>query len=142
MANAQQHFATIMNATFLDQIIDGGKDGEFIGAMSANMVRGSLFNPLMALRLQCMDINEGMSYDAEALAAVLGVPAEWLEADRLVADADEVVVALGKLALVLLACQRNAAMAQGFEVEGREDALTAAAALPEVLRLNARLMAH
>lgn len=105
-----------------------------VGGFDPDCLRGSIDNPLQAFKMLCLNVETEMSFEAEELALVTGVPADWFEADRLAGDPDDVLRALGVLALVLLSCLRNEAVKYGFGADAAEDPLQAEGALRTVLK--------
>lgn len=127
-----------MAASYFDQLSEGCCS-YYVGSYDSSILRGSLNNPLQAYRLLCVDVQSGTNFEAEELAGITGVPAKWFHVDRLDASPDEVLKALGVMALVFLSCLRNEAMKSGFEVESTENSLEAKNTLIEVLKINKRL---
>lgn len=132
------HTSSILAAVYLDQLIDQ-EDKQFTNqlaeyqmAMGTCILQGSLFNPLQTMRLFSMNHANDTSYESDDLAAAVGVPACWFEDTLLNAPIDEVITALGKMALC------NAPLPNAGE-----DSLSAVATMTEVLLMNEqRVAAH
>ena len=127
-----------MAGTFFDQLAESTY-GASIGSYSPEVLQGSMSNPLQALRLLSIDSEQEMSFDSEELAKVTGVPAAWFESEKLTAPIDEVIPALGRMALIYLSSLRNSALKYSFEVDAREVSLDAVETLSAVLNMNKRL---
>jgi len=134
-------FHSIMQSAYVDQMVDCGRTVDTIGGMDASIIRGSLHNPLLASRLMCID-PQGDGYEARAIAQVIGVPEQWLNADKLVAPENDVIMALGKLELIRQATLRNEALSDLMKADEQVDCLGAVAALPHILAMNAKLSLH
>ncbi len=128
----------ILSGALYDQLAET-TNGQPLGAIDPETLRGSMSNPLQALRLLSMDVETDCSFDSEALAKAVGVPSDWLDADRLVAPIEEVIPALGRLALIYLSSLRNQGFSYIFESDARENALGAVATFSDVLEMNAKL---
>ena len=77
------------------------------------------------------------------LDAAVGVPACWFEDTLLNAPIDEVITALGKMALIYLSSLRNMALCNAPLPNVGEDSLAAVATMTEVLLMNEqRVAAH
>ena len=131
--------SSILAAVYLDQTInqtieDGGNVGRLF-RFSVECVQGSMFNPLRAMYLMTMDDDGSYWFDDQA--AAIGVPVEWLTDELLDAPLDQVIIAMGRLALINLSSQRNYALGNA-PLEGvREDSLKAVETFAEVLEMNA-----
>ncbi len=101
-----------------------------------------MYNPLQAMRLLTTNHVTGDGYEPSALANVTGVPAKWFEAKHLSAPIDEVIPALGKMALIYLSSLRTAALVDGFKVDAKEDCLKAESTFLEVLTMNKTLTGY
>lgn len=97
------------------------------GAGLAEFLQGSMFNPL---RTMCRFT---LVHDAEELAEVTGIPAHLFDDKYLDAPADEVITALGKLALIFLSSFRNKSLPHETL---KEDSLHAEAAFREMLAMR------
>jgi hypothetical protein len=91
-----------------------------MAAITPALLADSGDNPLLTLRLMCMD-EKGNNYDAKDLAQAVGVPESWFDDEVLAAPTKEVIEALGKTVLVYMSSLRNAAMSECFELEPVEN---------------------
>ena len=134
------HTSSILASVYLDQVIDQGINLGNFCTLSHDFMRGSLFNPLQTMRLLTLD--EDGSYESEDLAAATGVPADWFDDELLAAPFDEVLVALGKMALIYFSSLRNQALEHAPIEKVREDTLRAVATFAEVSEMNRKRRAH
>lgn len=68
------------------------------------------------------------------------MPAKWFDVEHLNAPIDEVIPALGRMALIYLSSLRTAALVEGFKVDAKEDCLRAESTFAEVLTMNKTLV--
>ena len=141
------HTSSILAAVYLDQLIDQ-EDKQFTNqlaeyqmAMGTCILQGSLFNPLQTMRLFSMNHANDTSYESDDLAAAVGVPACWFDDTLLNAPIDEVITALGKMALIYLSSLRNMALCNAPLPNVGEDSLAAVATMTEVLLMNEQRVA-
>lgn len=130
--------ANILAGAYYDQLTQGYYDFS-VGNFNPACLEGSMHNPLLALRLMCMDVTTGCCLEPEQLAEITGVPASWFEVERLSATVEEVVRAMGVVSLVLLSCMRNEATKYGFKVPCRENPLEAVETFKAVQKINKQL---
>lgn len=130
---------SILAGAFFDQLCEGPGSGKRIADIEPERLQGSLYNPLQTMRLMTLDVIKGEDFGAEALAGATGVPANWFKDKYLDAPAEEVVITLGKMALIYLSSLRNWALLEEFKTEAKEDCLRAEATFSEVLAMNKKL---
>lgn len=136
MSNSQ--LFNVLAGSYFDQLCEGQVD-YYLSSHSPDMLSGSANNPLMAMRLLCVDVETEVSFDSKELAEVTGVPSSWFDDERLVAPPDEVIRALGVMALIYLSSRRNEALKRGFKVDVAENAMEAEMTFREVLAINSKL---
>ena len=133
--------SSILAAVYLDQIIEKGIN---LGSLLDNpgALEGSLFNPLQALQHMSLDPLSEMNYQSDEMAAAAGVPVNWFDDELLDAPLDEVLTALGKVALIYLSSQGNWVLENAPIENVREDSLKAVEIMDEVLAINRKRKAQ
>ncbi|RIX44606.1 MAG: hypothetical protein D3M94_14030 [Rhodocyclales bacterium GT-UBC] len=100
------HFTAAQRDSLLVKIIEQGDFSQNIG-FCQGFFAGSQSNPLKAFRQLTILPESGFSIDAEVLADLTGVPAAAFEAETLNLPEDQLLTAVGKLALIWLESVRR-----------------------------------
>lgn len=132
------HASSILAATYLDSLFEQGcrKVPDYLGTVCSEILQGSAFNPLLAMRLLSMNVDEEMSYESEELAKACNVPVSWFNCSALDADINEVLPALGRMALIYLSSLRTAVLAECPLQGVKEEPLQAEGAFMEIMAHN------
>jgi len=83
-----------------------------------------------------MNVDEEMSFESEELANACNVPVSWFNCSALDADINEVLPALGRMALIYLSSLRTAVLAECPLQGVREEPLQAEGTFIEILKHN------
>lgn len=132
------HASSILAATYLDSLFEQGsrKVPDYLGMVCSEILQGSAFNPLVTMRLLSMNVDEEMSFESEELANACNVPVSWFNCSALDADINEVLPALGRMALIYLSSLRTAILAECPLQGVREEPLQAEGTFIEILKHN------